>query len=109
MEENCCFQNLSSGECLEIRLGPQSRILKAGVVANSSFAGNPLVASVAFTTPFPAGASVVVQLSGQDARVWSYTLTVISGAVTGFAINSNAETALTGSVSWVATTAGETS
>lgn len=77
---------------------------KAGVVAAGSFAGNPKTATVTFVTAMPS-ATYSISISGVDARSWSYS----SRTTAGFVINANANLALTGDVSWEATTTGESS
>ena len=69
--------------------------IKSGIVAAGSFAGNPKKATVTFVTPF-ADATYNIDVTGVDARVWSYE----SKAAGSFVINSNANQALTGEVSW---------
>jgi hypothetical protein len=81
------------------RLNPNRR---AGLVDAVVFAGNPKVAAVTFTAPFPdENYSVVV--TGSDGRMWSVT----AKTAAGFTINSNANQAPTGPVSWLATYQGE--
>ena len=89
--------------CIELQAGTVFRTIKAGTVAHSSFTGAPLTATVVFDTPFP-DTTYVVSLSGQDARVFTYS----SKTVNGFIINANSNGALSGEVSWIATVPGET-
>jgi hypothetical protein len=71
---------------------------RSGVVLAASFAGSPLSANVLFTSPF-ISANYDVKITGTDERIWTYS----SKLLTGFTINSNADQALTGEVSWEAT------
>jgi len=71
---------------------------KSGVVAAGSFSLNPKKATVTFVTPF-ADATYSIVISGADTRIWSYE----SKGAGSFVINSNANQALTGEVSWRAT------
>ena len=75
---------------------------KSGNVAAGSFAGNPKKYTVTFTTPF-ASTNYAINITGADSRSWSWE----SKTVSGFIINSNANTALTGEVSWQAQLNGE--
>jgi hypothetical protein len=72
--------------------------LKAGTASIAEFAGTPYSASITFAASF-ASSSYSVAVMGVDARAW----TVTDKATTGFTINSNSNTLLTGPVSWVAT------
>lgn len=77
---------------------------RAGVVTSGTFAGSPKTAAVTFTTAMPS-ATYSVNITGQDARTWSY-----SGRTTaGFTISANANQALTADVSWDAIITGEAS
>lgn len=69
---------------------------KAGGVLAASFGGSPLTASVSFNTTM---ANYSVAIVGEDARIW----TVQNIGSSGFKINSNSTTALTGTVYWTAT------
>ena len=82
--------------------GGSSLTTKAGAVANTSFAGSPLTAAVTFSTA-SANTNYAVVVTGVDARSW----TVQSKLTTGFTINSNSNTPLTGDTYWVATAYGE--
>jgi hypothetical protein len=75
---------------------------KSGSVASGSFVGTPRTASVTFVTPF-SNTNYSIQITGSDNRTFTYT----SKATTGFTINTNANTPLTGNVDWVAIEHGE--
>lgn len=75
----------------------------AGVISPASFAGNPKKASVTFNIPLDTNYSV--SIIGINSRSWS----IESVTSSGFTINSNANTALTGNVYWTVTKHGETS
>jgi hypothetical protein len=75
---------------------------KVGNVAAGSFAGNPKTYAVVFSAAYP-DTNYDIHITGVDARSWSYS----SKATTGFTIETNANTALTGEVSWSATYNGE--
>jgi hypothetical protein len=75
---------------------------KSGIKLDSDFTGTPKKTSVVFVTPFPDNSYGVV-VTGEDARAW----TIESKSATGFTINANADTALTGEVFWQATVVGE--
>lgn len=66
-----------------------------GTAQAGEFSGNPKKASVTLSQAQPNG-SYSVSICGLDARAW----TVESRTASGFVINSNADTALTGSVTW---------
>ena len=76
---------------------------KAGIVAAGSFSLNPKKATVTFGTAF-SSTNYAIEIKGVDARTWSYDSA--TKATTGFVINSNANAALTGEVSWTATENG---
>jgi len=76
---------------------------KAGSVSAGTFAGNPKTATVTFTTAF-ADANYSVTVLGQDGRSWKYQ----SKIAASFIINTQANTALTASVDWIAVYQGET-
>lgn len=76
---------------------------KANTVLAGSFTGNPKKATVTFSTPF-ADANYSIALSAANAR----TFTIENKTPNGFVINTNANTALTGSVDYTATKHGET-
>lgn len=72
--------------------------VKAGSVADTSFAGNPRKATVTFTTPF-SNNNYSISVTGETSRAWS-----IESKVSGsFVINSNSATAITGDTFWIAT------
>jgi len=75
--------------------------LKAGSGSIASFGGSPLTASFTFTNPY-ANNNYAVTVTGEDARIW----TIQSKTATGFTINSNSTTALTGPVYWIANSFG---
>ena len=79
-------------------------LMKAGVVLNTSFAGNPKTFAVAFTTAF-ADTAYAINISGVDGRTWVYT----SKTAAGFTISAQANQALTGEVSWECMKSGESS
>lgn len=74
-----------------------STTTKSGVVSNTTFTGSPLNYQVLFTSSFP-NTTYSVTVTGGDARVW----TVESKTVNGFIINSNSNTGLLYSTSWIA-------
>ena len=71
--------------------------IKSGAKTSGSFTGNPRTATVTFGTAFP-DANYSVTAIGVDGRGW----TIDSQVAGSFVINSNASSALTGSVSWTA-------
>jgi len=75
---------------------------KAGTVSAGTFAGSPKTATVTFTTAF-ADANYSVTVIGQDGRSWKYG----SKIAASFSINTQANTALTAAVDWIATYQGE--
>lgn len=75
---------------------------KAGSVANTSFGGTPLTASVTFSTAF-ADTNYAIAVTGEDSRAWI----VASKTTSGFVINSVSNTALTGTTYWTCTAYGE--
>lgn len=77
-------------------------LYKAGSVVAGSFSGNPKTASVTFGTAFPS-TSYAVTVTGTDGRSWIVTNVTTSG----FTINAQANTALTGPVYWQAHLIGE--
>jgi hypothetical protein len=81
----------------------ESVTVKAGLVSAESFSGTPLVAQVTFETALP-DTNYSIAISGVDARIFSYQ----SKETTGFIINTNANGALSGEVSWIVTPVGET-
>jgi len=76
---------------------------KAGIVAAGSFAGNPKKATVTFAAAYPA-ATYAIAITGADGRNWVFE----SVTAAGFVINSQANAALTGNVSWQTQFQGET-
>jgi len=70
---------------------------KSGVASNSTFTGTPLNYQVSFTSSFP-NTNYSITVTGGDARVW----TTESKTVSGFIINSNSNTGLLYSTSWIA-------
>lgn len=75
---------------------------KAGSVANTSFGGTPLTASVTFGVAF-ADTNYAIAVTGEDSRAWI----VESKSTSGFTINSVSNTALTGTTYWTCTAYGE--
>lgn len=76
--------------------------IKSGIVAGTSFAGNPKTASIVFTTPFPNN-NYSVTVTGEPSRTWT-----IQNKVSGsFQINANNNTAFTTNVFWQAIGVGE--
>lgn len=75
---------------------------KSGTVAAGSFSGSPKTATVTFGTAF-ASTAYSIQLTGADNRNFSWQ----TKATTGFTINANSATALTGNVDWIAIATGE--
>ena len=76
---------------------------KAGIVASGSFSGTPKKAAVAFSASF-ADNNYAVTVTGEDSRSW----TIESKSASGFTINANTGTALTGNTFWTAIKNGET-
>ncbi len=79
-----------------------SRIIKSGNVLAASFSGTPKKFSLVFGSPF-ADTNYSIALTGVDGRILTYE----SKLATGFTINTNANTALAGEVSWTAMNNGE--
>lgn len=75
---------------------------KAGSIASASFGGTPLSASVTFSTVFN-NTNYSVAVTGEDARIF----TVESKTAGGFVVNTNSNTALTGTTYWTCTAYGE--
>ena len=69
--------------------------IKSGVVADGSFTGTPKIYALTFATTMGT-ANYSVAISSPDSRSW----TIESKSATGFTINSNSDTALTGEVMW---------
>ena len=80
-----------------------TRIFKSGTVAAVSFTGAPRTATVTFSTPFP-NTNYSITVLGVNSRSWSFK----SKTANGFVINTNANTALTGEVTWQCISHGET-
>jgi len=74
-----------------------STTAKSGVASNTTFTGTPLNYQVLFTSEFP-NKNYSVTITGGNARVW----TIESKTVSGFIINSNSNTGLLYSTSWIA-------
>lgn len=83
--------------------GTSSLALKAGVIAGGSFSGSPKKYSIVFATAF-IDTAYGIALTGTDGRSYTYE----SKTASGFIINANANTAISGEVSWMATASGET-
>jgi hypothetical protein len=75
---------------------------KAGSVANTSFGGTPLTASVTFSAAFD-NTNYAIAITGEDSRAW----VVQSKTASGFVINSVSNTAITGTTYWTCTAYGE--
>lgn len=83
-------------------LNPRS---KRGIVSVGSWSGHPQKAYVTFATPF-SSSNYIVKISGSaDNRIWTYE----HKTETGFVINSNAASLISGEVSWEASFIEETS
>lgn len=76
---------------------------KSGKVSGASFAGNPKVYSVAFSTAFPDTNYSVSMASSTDSRSW-LAENIVAG---GFDINAQANRAIMGMVMWTAEHNGE--
>jgi hypothetical protein len=76
--------------------------IKSNSVAGTSFAGNPKVYDVTFTTAYP-NTNYSIQITGGVNRTFTYE----NKTTTGFRINSNANLAFTENVDWVTTAYGE--
>lgn len=76
---------------------------KSNFVVPGSFGGSPLSASVTFTTPF-SSVSYSIAITGEDSRTWS----VENKSTSGFVINSNSSTPLSGLTYWTCVQHGET-
>lgn len=75
---------------------------KSGILANTSFSGNPKKSTITFSTPY-IDSNYTISIVGIDSRVWA----VESISAAGFTINANANQALTGNVYWTTTKNGE--
>jgi hypothetical protein len=76
--------------------------MKSDTVAAGSFTGNPKKYTVTFTTAYP-NTNYTISITGSDNRTFTYE----SKATTGFVINTNANTVLTGNVDWQTIAIGE--
>lgn len=83
--------------------GPPAKPSKCGSVPGADFAGSPKKFTVVFTHPY-ADDSYVITLSGDNSRSFTWETKTASG----FVINANAATALTGPVDWFTAKIGET-
>jgi hypothetical protein len=73
--------------------------IQTGIVNGSSFSGTPtLTYNVVFTSPFPAGYTYAISVSGTSNRDWGY----INKTNSGFTIDSGARASFTTEVSWIA-------
>jgi hypothetical protein len=72
--------------------------LKAGSGSVASFGGSPYTSSIVFSSAYIDN-SYAITVTGEDARAW----TIQNKSNTGFTINSNSSTSLTGPVYWIAT------
>lgn len=79
-----------------------TRIFKSGLITAGTFTGNPKKATVTFSVAFP-NTNYSIAITGADGRTWTYE----SKLAGSFVINANANTALTGEVSWTAISTGE--
>ena len=79
------------------------KLQKAGSVTGSTFAGNPKIATVTFSTPF-SDINYAITISSDANRTWTWE----SKTASGFTINANSNTAFnSGNVNWTATENGE--
>ena len=76
--------------------------IKAGIVQDDDFYGTPMTYGVVFDTPF-LNINYTININGADARFFTYE----NVTVNGFTINTNADDALTGDVSWFCIQVGE--
>jgi len=76
--------------------------IKSGTISAGTFAGHPKTATVTFATAF-ASAAYAFTITGADGRSWKWQ-TKAAGSIV---INSQANTALTGNVDWMAIVSGE--
>lgn len=72
-----------------------SPLPKGGTIAALSFTGSPRKATVTFAVPYPS-TNYNITVTGEDGRSWKYE----NKTVNGFTINTQANAALTGEVSW---------
>lgn len=75
---------------------------KSGIISGSSFTGNPKKYTVTFTTAY-SSANYSISICSTNARNFTYE----SKTASGFTINANANTTLTGEVSWSTSIVGE--
>jgi hypothetical protein len=75
---------------------------KSGTVAGASFTGAPRKATVTFTTPYST-TNYSIGITGVNNRTYTYE----SKTVSGFVINTNANTVVTGNVDWQTIEYGE--
>lgn len=75
---------------------------KCGYVPGASFSGTELAYNVSFTTDFD-NTNYAAFVNGEDVRTWS----ISNKTNSGFTINSNSSTALSGDVYWTAKEYGE--
>jgi len=75
---------------------------KAGLLTNTSFGGTPYTASVTFSSAFN-NINYSIAVTGEDARIF----TVESKTASGFVVNTNSNTAVTGTTYWTCTAFGE--
>jgi len=75
---------------------------KAGSLANTSFGGTPYTASVTFSSAFN-NTNYSIAVTGEDARIF----TIESKTASGFVVNTNSNTAVTGTTYWTCTVFGE--
>lgn len=77
-------------------------VIKTGVIAGTSFGGNPKTSSVSFTVPFPDD-NYTIAVTGESSRTWT-----IENKVSGsFQINTNSTVAFINNVFWQAISVGE--
>lgn len=76
--------------------------IKAGIVTGGSFAGNPKIFAVVFSTSFDDN-NYAIDIVGEDSRAWS----IQTKTAAGFTINSQSNTALAGNVFWSVEETGE--
>lgn len=79
-----------------------TRIIKSGTVTGATFVGAPRIATVTFSTAFP-NTNYSILIMGANSRAWSFQ-TKLAGS---FVINSNANGALAGEVTWTCISYGE--
>lgn len=79
-----------------------NRIIKSGTVVGAAFSGAPRTATVTFGTAFP-NTNYSILIMGANSRSWSFQ----SKAAGSFVINSNANGALSGEVTWTCISYGE--